>query len=120
MSQRPSTLAATLERGARALEELASTLSDAEWNTRVPHDGRKIGVVVHHVANMYPLEIEAAKTVAKGQPIVGVTWDVVADINAKHATEQDGVTKQAALDALRANSAAAAKAIRALSDEELD
>jgi hypothetical protein len=41
-------------------------------------------------------------------------------MNAAHAKEFDGVTKKAALDLLQKNSAAAAAAIRALSDDELD
>jgi hypothetical protein len=40
-------------------------------------------------------------------------------MNAGHATENDAVTKESAVDLLRVNSAAAAAAIRALSDEEL-
>ena len=46
--------------------------------------------------------------------------DDVHAMNAAHAKENDAVTKEAALDLLRRNSAAAAAAIRALSDEELD
>jgi hypothetical protein len=83
-------------------------------------DGRKVGVVVHHVATMYPLEIELAQALAAGQPIVGVTWDVVHELNAKHARDYDGVTKEQALDLLDKNSRAAAAAIRALSDQQLD
>jgi hypothetical protein len=41
-------------------------------------------------------------------------------MNAAHAKEFDGVTKEEALELLRRNSAAAAAAIRTLSDEELD
>jgi hypothetical protein len=117
---RANALAERLEQGARALEALASTFTDAQWQTRIPKDGRKVGVVVHHVATMYPLEIELAQGLAAGKPIAGVTWDAVHEINAKHAREHDGVTKDAAFDLLRRNSAAAAAAIRALSDEELD
>ena len=112
-------LAERLEQGARALEALAVTLTDAEWQTPIPHDGRTVGVVVHHVATMYPLEIQIAQTLAGGQPIVGVTWDAVHDINARHAREHASATKGDAIDLLRANSAAAAAAIRALSDEQL-
>jgi hypothetical protein len=117
---RANALAERLEQGARALEAVASTLTDAQWQTRIPKDGRKVGVVVHHVATMYPLEIQLAQGLAAGNPIAGVTWDAVHDINAKHAREHDEVTKDAAFDLLRRNSAAAAAAIRALSDEELD
>lgn len=82
--------------------------------------GRKIGVVVHHVASMYPLEIQAALTLAGGKPVEGLTSDVIDEINARHAREHDAATKQAALDLLRQNSTAAAAAIRTLSDEQLD
>jgi hypothetical protein len=120
MSQRTNALADRLDQGARALATLASGLTDEEWETRIPKDGRKIGVVVHHVATMYPLEIQLAQTLAAGKPIEGVTWDAIHELNAGHAREFDAVTKEAALDLLRRNSAAAAAAIRALSEEELD
>jgi hypothetical protein len=120
MSRRTEALAARLEQGARALAALASTLTDAEWHTRIPKDGRKVGVVVHHVATMYPLEIQLAQLLGAGKPVAGVTWDVVHEMNAEHANEYDAVTKEAALDLLRRNSTAAAAAIRALNDEELD
>jgi uncharacterized damage-inducible protein DinB len=120
MSHRSEAFAKRLEQGASTLASFASDLSDTEWRSRVPKDGRKVGIVVHHVATMYPLEIQLAQTLAGGQPVAGVTWDVVHEMNAKHAEEHDAVTKEAALDLLRRNSAAAAAAIRALSDEQLD
>ena len=119
MGKRSNLLAERLEKGAKALESFASNLSDAQWQKRVK-DGRKIGVVVHHVANMYPLEIQLAQGLAQGKPIAGVTWNDVHAMNAAHAKEYDGVTKKAALDLLRKNSEAAAAAIRALSDSDLD
>jgi hypothetical protein len=120
MSKRTDALADRLEQGARALATFASGLTDAEWQTPVPKDGRKIGVIVHHVATMYPLEIQLAQKLAAGEPVAGVTWDDVHAINAGHAKEYDAVTKEAALGLLRRNSTAAAAAIRALRDEQLD
>jgi len=120
MSQRTEALAARLEQGARALATCASSLTDAEWQTRLLKDGRKIGIVVHHVATMYPLEIQLARKLAAGEAVAGVTWDIVNEMNAGHAKEYDAVTRPAALELLRRNSTAAAAAIRALSDEELD
>ena len=117
---RATALADRLEQGARALADLAGGLTDAQWQQRLSGDGRKVGVVVHHVASMYPLEMQLAQQLAAGQPIAGVTWDDVHGINAKHAREQDAVTKAEAIDLLRRNSAAAADAIRAFSDEQLD
>jgi len=120
MSKRSNALAERLEKGATVLEEYANALSEAEWQSRVPGDGRKIGVVVHHVATMYPQEIKLARSLAAGQPIEGVTNEVVDQINATHAKENDAVTKEQALALLRQNSAAAAAAIRSLTDDELD
>jgi len=113
-------LAQRLEQGARALAEFAATLTDTEW--RAPFgssDKRKIGVIVHHVASIYPLEIQLAQVLSTGKPITGVTCDAVADVNARHATENENPTKDQALELLARNSAAAAAAIRALGDAEL-
>jgi hypothetical protein len=119
-SARAEALAERLEQGARALAAFASGLTEKEWQMRVPKDGRKVGVTVHHVAFMYPLEMQLALTIADGKPIVGVTANEVDAINGKHAADHDAVTKEEALDLLRRNSAAAASAIRALSDEALN
>jgi hypothetical protein len=120
INERTNALAARLEDGARALASFASGLTNAEWETRIPRDGRKIGVIVHHVASVYPLEIQLAQTIAGGKAIEGVTGDDVNAMNAGHAREHDSVTKDATLDLLLRNSMAAAAAIRALDDEDLD
>ena len=120
LNGRSDALAARLESGAAALAAFAATLSEAEWQTRLPKDGRKVGVVVHHVASMYPLEIQLASLLAAGQPITGVTGAAVDTINRDHAEENDNVTIEAALALLQTNSAAAAAAVRAFTDEELD
>ena len=120
MSTRSEVLARRLEEGVRQLTDLAQSLSDEQWQSRVPHDNRKIGVVVHHVGTMYPIEITLAQKLAKGEAVEGVTWAAVHEMNAEHARNFDRVTKQEALDLLRENSTAAAAAVRALSDAELD
>jgi hypothetical protein len=76
-------------------------------------------VIVHHVASLYPIEVGLARAVAGGKAAPEVTWELVADINAKHAQEQAGVAKAAALELLRRNSAAAAAEVRTFTDEEL-
>ena len=118
-SRQANALAERLEQGARALASLAASLTDAQWQIRIPHDGRQVGVVVHHVASMYPIEIQVAQAIAEGKPVTGLTWGVVDTINATHAAENESVTRQAALELLQRNSAEAAAAVRALSDEQL-
>jgi hypothetical protein len=121
MSRRAAQLADRIEQGAAALAAFAEGLSDAEWNTACSSsDRRTVGVVVHHVGNMYPVEVELAQVLAQGKPIDGVTWAVVADINAKHGQEKAAVTKAEALEFLRTRSKAAADTVRKFTDEELD
>jgi len=118
-SSRANALADRLEQGARALIAFADTLTDAEWKTRMPGDGRTIGVIVHHVASVYPVEIQLAQTMAAGTPVTGVVWQTIHDMNARHAAEHADVTKEAAIDLLRRNSTAAATALRAFTDDDL-
>ena len=117
---RSAALADRLANGAQALIALAEEITDAEWQTRIPGDGRKVGVVVHHVASMYPLEIQLAQALAGGGAVAGVTWNDVHALNARHAAEHENVTREEALLLLRQNSATAEAAVRAFTDEQLD
>ncbi|MEZ5294446.1 MAG: DinB family protein [Vicinamibacterales bacterium] len=119
-SARAESLATRLEQGARALGAMAADLTREEWTTRLPGDGRPVGVVVHHVASVYPIEIDLAQRVAKGQPIEGVTMADVHAMNARHAVDRADTTVADALALLLQNSRDAAAAIRALGDAELD
>lgn len=120
MSVRADRLAHRIEEGADALAAMAETLSDAQWHAVVPPDGRQVGVIVHHVASVYPIEIHLASEVAAGKPIAGVTWEAVAEMNAAHAQEHAGAGKQETLELLRRNSRAAAATVRGFTDEQLD
>jgi hypothetical protein len=121
VSRRAQSLANRIELGADVLASFVTGLSETEWNTPVSAtDRRSIGLVVHHVASMYPIEIEVARRIASGNAVADVTWDVVAKLNAQHAQDHAGVTKTAALELLRRNSRQAADAVRAFSDDELD
>ena len=102
MGHRAGLLADRIEEGAAALAAFAEGLSEAEWRTAVSRtDNRSVGVIVHHVASVYPIEIDLARTIASGKPVTDVTWELVADLNAKHAREHANVTKAAALELLR-------------------
>jgi hypothetical protein len=121
-SRRAAALADRLEEGASGLAAFAEGLSDAEWNTPMSggNDSRTVGVLVHHVASMYPIEMGAARAIAGGTAVTDVTWDVVAGINAKHASEHGEPTKGETLELLRKSSREAAAAIREFTDDELD
>jgi hypothetical protein len=121
MSRRSELLANRIEEGAAGLASFVEGLSEAEWKTPVSgSDRRSVGVIVHHVAAVYPIEVDLARAIGSGKAVTDVTWEVVAHLNAKNAQENAGITKAAALELLRRNSKEAAAAVRKFTDEELD
>lgn len=124
MSRRAELLASRIEEGAAGLAAFAEALTDAEWKTPVPggsgNDGRPVGVVVHHVASVYPIEIHLAKAIAGGNAVTDVPWEAVNEMNANHARDNGGVSRADTLELLRKNSSDAAAVVRSLTDEELD
>jgi hypothetical protein len=119
---RSESLADRIEEAANDLAAFAEGLSEAEWSAPMSDggSGRSVGLIVHHVASVYPIEIDLARTIAGGADIADVTWEAFAELNANHAHGQARVTKAAALELLRRNSRNAAAAVRAFTDEELD
>ena len=122
MGARSDALAKRIEQGAAQLAAYADKLSDAEWTTPVApaRDGRPVGVIVHHVASVYPVEVQLAQAIGSGKSMSDVTWDVVKNMNAGHAKENAGVSKKDALDLLKKNSSDAAAAVRQMTDDQLD
>ena len=122
-SRRAELLADRIEEGAVRLEEFARHLTEAEWNMSVIEGGmpgRTVGVVVHHVASMYPIEIGAAQKIAGGHPVTEITGEALDSLNSKHATEQANPSKADTFVLLRENSRQAADAVRNMTDAELD
>ena len=121
MSQRAEALANRILQGAEALAAYAEALDEAAWTTKLPGDGRSVGVVVHHVASVYPVEIQLARSLAAQQAIEGVTFaGAIREMNAKHAAEHAAIDKAAAVKLLRENAAVAAADVRKFTDAELD
>ena len=122
MSPRAEALAARIEQGAAGLAAYVEKLSDSEWKTPInaERDGRPLNVVVHHVASVYPVEIQLAQAVGSGKDMSEVTWDVVKNMNADHATTNASISKADALALLKKNSSEAAAAVRSMTDEQLD
>ena len=120
MSKRAQALADRVEQGARELMAFVENCSEEEWQAIVPVEERSVGVLVHHVASAYPVEMDLVKVLASGQAVVDVTWDMVDSMNAGHADKQASCTKEEALELIQRNSTSAANDIRELSDEQLD
>lgn len=122
-SRRAELLADRIEEGAARLADFAGRLSETEWSTPVAEggkNGRSVGTIVHHVATVYPIEVDLARAIAVGKAVTEVTWEVVNELNAKHAAEQATVSKAETLSLLLLNSRRAAAVVREFTDDELD
>lgn len=120
MGKRAEMLANRVLQGADALAQYADALDDAQWATPVSGDGRSVGVVVHHVASVYPIEVQLARTLASGDPIEGVSWEGIAEMNAQHAADHASVSKAETVQLLRENATNAAAEVGRFTDSELD
>jgi hypothetical protein len=123
MSTRAEQLASRIEEGAANLASYVQGLSDKDWRTVVKgsgRDSRPVGVCAHHVASVYPIEVQLAQAIASGKAVTDVPWDAVAALNAKHAEDNANCTKEETVELLKKNSKEAADAIRKMTDQELD
>jgi hypothetical protein len=120
MNMRSEALAQRVLEGHQRLFSFIEDCSQEEWETFVPNEERQVGVVVHHVANMLPVEVDFIKTLAAGKAISGISSDEVDQMNAQHAVENVSRTKEETLALLKQNSEITIAAIRELTDEQLD
>lgn len=119
MPTRAEQLAIRIEEGAAAFAAFAEGLTDIQWRTVVPGDGRTMGVLVHHVASMYPIEMDVIRMGLLGEPIRDVTWEKVAQINAGHAKANPTPDRDEAIALLLRNAKECAQGVRLLTGEEL-
>ena len=120
MGTRAEALAQRIEEGARNLASFAEGLNESGVEHRGeagrPTRGR------HHPPRRQrlPIEMHLASEIAAGKTVTGVTWAVVADMNAKHAQDNAGAGKAETVALLRQASMDAAAAVRAFTDAQLD
>lgn len=120
MSARAESLAKQFEAKAAEATAILGKLSDADWNKMTEAEKWTVAVTAHHMAGAHEPIAGILKTVAAGQSIPNFTMDMLHEANAKHAREYAGCTKAETLALHQKGVAAAAAAVRALSDAELD
>ena len=105
---------------------VVESLSDAQWHLTGKNyperigdedEGRRVGVIAHHVATNGDWIVQRIQTMLAGGPLAPVNQR---EINAEHARENAGVTKDAVLRLLRASRSRIADAVRAIPDNQLD
>ena len=104
VSQRANALATRLEQGAARFAALAGKHAHGSGVALARPEGRPQDrrPRAPRRDDVSAFEIQLAQLLAGGNPIEGVTWEVVHAMNFRHvAAEHDAVTKEAALDLLQ-------------------
>ena len=119
MGERATNLAKRYEGAVAELTALIEESTDAQWRAICKGEGWSFGVTGHHIAedqdglvNWFTAIVNAAP-----RPQSAETLD---QRTARHAAEHANCTKAETLDLLRAGTTRAARAVRALGDEQLD
>lgn len=120
MSARAESLAKQFEAKAAEVTATLGKLSDADWKKVTAAEKWSVGVTAHHMAGAHEPISGIVKTVASGQSLPNFTMDMLHEGNAKHAREFANCTKAETLALHQKGVVAAAAAVRALSDAELD
>jgi hypothetical protein len=120
MGARAESLAKQFEAKAAEMTGVIKGLSDADWKKTTAAEKWSVGVTAHHVAGGHEGILGLVKTVAAGRSITNFTMAMLDEGNAKHAREHAACTKAETLALHEKGAAAAAAAVRALSDAELD
>jgi hypothetical protein len=119
MAERVQTLIQSFDALISEFTAYVEGLTDAQWNTLVPKEGRTVGVLAHHIAGstVSIAQVTAALANSQGFP---ATREMLDQSNAHHAAEHAGATKAETLDLLKSNALAASGVIGSLADSQLD
>ena len=120
MGARADALAKRFEDAAKAVTDVVTRLSDADWKKMTAGEKWSVGVVAHHIAMGHAGISNLVKTVAGGKPAPTMTMAALDQMNAQHAKEHANCTKAETLELHKKNAAAAASIVRGFSDAELD
>jgi DinB superfamily len=105
---------------------LIESLNDEQWHLAGKNfpqrindedEGRPVGVIAHHVATNGDYITERIQTMLAGGPLAPVNQRAV---NAEHARNHAGVTKDEVLRLLRSSKGRIASAVRSIPDDQLD
>ena len=102
--------------------EAAATVekvSDADWKKTTAAEKWTVAATAHHIARSFEPITGIIQGLAAGRALPHFTPQMLDEMNAQHAKEFAGCTKPETLALLKTGAAAAAAAVRALSDAEL-
>ena len=119
MGARAEQLAKKFDETCREMHSTVEKLSDADWKKTTAAEKWTVAVTAHHIARSYESATHIIKTIAAGQTLPHFTPQILDEMNAQHAREFAGCTKPETIALHKKGAAAAAAAVRSLSDAEL-
>ena len=119
MGAKGETFATQFEVKVKEATTLLEKLSDADWKKMTAAEKWTVAATAHHVASSYEPVTHIIKTIAAGQALPHFTPQMLDEMNAQHAKEFAGCTKPETIALHKKGAAAAAAAVRGLSDAEL-
>ncbi len=94
-------------------------LSEADWQKVTASEQWSVGVTAHHIAGVFHVLPDVVRAMAAGRSLKDFNMDHIDEMNAQHARDHANCTRADTIKLYREGAAAAAAAIRALSDEGL-
>ena len=119
MGAKADGLAKQFEAKAQEATAVMERMSDADWKKTTAAEKWTVGVTAHHVAGAHEPIANIVRTVATGQSMPHFTMDMLDEANAKHAKDFANCTKAETIALHKKGVAAAAAAVRGLSDDQL-
>jgi DinB family protein len=120
MAPRADALAKKFEEASKAVTDVITRMSDADWKKMASGEKWSVGVVAHHIAMGHAGISNLVKSVASGKSVPSMTMAQLDQMNAQHAKEHAQCTKAETLELHKKNAATAAALVRGLSDTDLD
>jgi uncharacterized damage-inducible protein DinB len=120
MGERSEALAKRFEQANHELIDLVESLSADEWRATCRGEAWSVGVTAHHIAYDQAHIIAWFQAIANGRPQPPSAPGGLDASTARHALEYANCTVTETLSLLRRDGEAAARAVRELTDEQLD
>ena len=120
MGAKGEAYAEQLGKTSEALRATVERISDSAWKANCESEGWTAAATAHHAASSIEVVSGLIQAVASGGQLPPFGQDMIDGMNAKHASDFAGCSKQETLDALVKGTAIAQQMLRSLPDEAMD
>ena len=119
MGAKGETFAKQFEAKAEEATAVLEELTDADWKKTTAAEKWTVAATAHHLASSYEPITHIIRAIGAGHALPHFTRQMLDEMNAQHAKEFAGCTKSETIALHKKGAAAAAAAVRGLSDAEL-